>query len=70
MQFAQCFVAVALALRSVASHPCDIGKICPWGYGEVYTISEANPDISSLSRLFQVSQKFSACEDKKDGSGE
>ena len=70
MQFAKYFVAVAAALQSVVSHPCDIGKICPWGYGEVYTISEANPDISSLGRLFQVSQKFGECEDKKDGSRE
>jgi hypothetical protein len=74
MHSAKYFIAIALAFRPVWSHPrslqCDIGKICPWGYGEVYTISEAHPDVSSVGRLFQVSQRFGECGHKKGGNHE
>jgi len=58
-------LAVAFVLTSIWAHPwpehvpheCDVGKICSWGFGQVYTISESRPNVSSEGRLFQVSQK-------------
>ena len=64
MHCSKYLAAIAFTLPFVTSYPyvpptlCPIGKICPWGYGEVYTISEAHPNVTQESRLFQVSQKY------------
>jgi len=40
---------------------CPIGKICAWGWGDIYTIYEAKPNLTThreyqTGELFEVSQ--------------
>ncbi|KAH8885286.1 hypothetical protein GQ53DRAFT_365423 [Thozetella sp. PMI_491] len=43
---------------ALLSQSCDVGKICAWSYGSVFTISEARPNQTFEGSLFDVSQMF------------
>lgn len=65
------------AYGSVAPPPipttCPIGKICPWGWGEIYTIYENQPNLTVQRQYndgiyFEASQKVDRCRDKDKSS--
>ncbi|KAE8449046.1 hypothetical protein EG329_008634 [Mollisiaceae sp. DMI_Dod_QoI] len=65
------------AYGSVAPPPipttCPIGKICPWGWGEIYTIYENQPNLIVQRQYndgiyFEASQKVDRCRDKDKSS--
>lgn len=67
-------VAQAYVAREHISTTCPIGKICPWGWGEIYTIYESQPN-SSFPRqynngiYFEASQKVGHDDGRGDKTG-
>jgi len=64
---------VALAHPPSLPSTCPIGKICPWSWGQIYTIYENQPNLTVERQynngiLFEISQKVDDhndnCEDK------
>jgi hypothetical protein len=41
---------------------CDIGKICAWGWGDIYTIYEAHPNLTT-HREYQTGETFEVSQD-------